>query len=81
MPMPMTKEKKQPSEKLRLFSARRSTTGRSKVRLRQTKAMPLMPAIQAVVRIVSSPNQSQRGPSSSVYSRQPRKIAIRIMPA
>ncbi len=37
---------------------------------------PQMPATQAVARMVSSPNQSQRGPSSSVYSRQPRNKAI-----
>ena len=44
------------------------------------KASPAMAEIQAVARIVSSPNQSHRGPSSMVYSRQPRKIAIRTMP-
>src|SRR5207342_438330 len=36
--------------------------------------------IHAVAWIVPSPNQSQRGPSSSVYSRQPRNSASRIMP-
>jgi len=32
-----------------------------------------MAEIHAVVGIVSSPNRSQRGPSSSVYCRQPKK--------
>ena len=76
----MTNEKKQPSEKLRLFRARRSTTGWGWVRLRQTKTTPAVPDIQAVARIVPSSNQSHRGPSSNVYSRQPRKIAISAMP-
>jgi hypothetical protein len=48
MPIPATKEKKQPSAKFRDLSAHRSTTGRAKVRLRQTKATPAMPEIQAV---------------------------------
>ena len=41
---------------------------------------PAMAEIQAVVRMVSSPNQSHLGPSSSVYSRQPRNTAISAIP-
>ena len=44
-------------------------------------ATPDRPAIHAVVRIVPSCIQFQRGPSSSVYSRQPRNAAIRAMPS
>ncbi len=80
IPMPVTNEKKQPSEKLRLLSARRSTTGLAKLRLRQMNATPATAATQPVRRMVPSPNQSQRGPSSSVYSRQPRNTAISTMP-
>src|SRR5258708_24585316 len=40
MPMPVTKETHQPREKLRMASARRSITGRAKVRLRTTKPSP-----------------------------------------
>ncbi|MNR19881.1 hypothetical protein D3C85_1366960 [compost metagenome] len=80
MPMPVTKEKKQPSAKLRSLSARRSTTGLAWVSERQMKAAPARPEIQAVARMTLSPNQSQRGPSSSVYSRQPRNTAINPMP-
>ena len=57
-----------------------STTGLAALRLRQMKAIPAIPEIQAVARIVSSPNQSQRGPSSRVYSRQPRNTASSAMP-
>src|SRR6478609_6309640 len=38
MPTPVTKENQQPSEKLRMASARRSTTGRLKVRLSDDEA-------------------------------------------
>src|SRR5712671_5236657 len=51
IPMPVTNEKKQPSEKLRLVRARKSTTGWAWVRLRQIKAMPAIPEIQAVARM------------------------------
>src|SRR5262249_39619447 len=43
MPTPVTKENQQPSEKLRIASARRSTTGRLKLRLRMMKPTPAMP--------------------------------------
>jgi hypothetical protein len=45
----------QPREKLRMASARRSITGRAKVRLRTTKPSPVIPEIQAQAVIVSSP--------------------------
>src|SRR6516165_4546095 len=80
MPMPVTKDRKQPIAKLRLPSARRSTTGRAKVKLRITKRMPAIDATQAEVLMVASSNQFQRDPSSSTYSRVPRAIAIRAMP-
>ena len=57
MPIPVTKDKTHPTEKFRFLSARRSTTGRAKVRLRVTNRMPLMAAIQAQVLIVLSSNQ------------------------
>ena len=78
--MPVTKDRKQPTAKLRFFSARRSTTGRAKVRLRSTNRTPEMPAIQAQFRIVASSNQFQRDPSSSTYSSVPRATAISTMP-
>lgn len=78
--MPVTNEKKRPSEKLRLPSARRSTTGWAQVRLRQMKRMPERPDTHAQSRMLPSPNQSQRAPSSSTYSRHPRNRAMKAMP-
>ena len=78
--MPVTKERKQPTAKLRLVSARRSTTGRGKVRLRMMNRAPVIAAIQAQLRILASSNQFQREPSSSTYSSVPRPTAIRTMP-
>jgi hypothetical protein len=49
MPIPVTKAKKPPSEKLRLFSVQRFTTGCAQVRLRPTKAGLLTPEVHAVV--------------------------------
>jgi hypothetical protein len=55
--MPVTKERKQPSAKFRSRRARRSTTGRAKVRLRTMNRMPEIAAIQAQAVIVASSNQ------------------------
>ena len=41
MPIPVTKDRKQPTAKLRFCNARRSTTGRSNVRLRITNSTTL----------------------------------------
>jgi hypothetical protein len=48
MPTPVTKAKKPPSEKLRLFSVQRFVTGCVQVRLRPTKASLLTPEVHAV---------------------------------
>jgi hypothetical protein len=63
-PTPITKENQQPRAKLRLANARKSTTGQPKVRQRMMNPMPESPEIQAQILIASSPNQSQRAPSS-----------------
>ncbi|MNH10254.1 hypothetical protein D3C79_697280 [compost metagenome] len=80
MPIPVTKENRQPRAKLRSPRARRSTMGSAMPRQRQMNSTPLMPAIQAVMTMVLSLNQLQRGPSSRVYCRQPRNSAISNMP-
>src|SRR3954467_6667642 len=80
MPTPVMNEKKQPSAKLRSFSAERSTTGLAHVSERQTNRTAEMPEIQALVASSGSDSQSSRGPSSSVYSRQPRNSDISTMP-
>ncbi|MNP77200.1 hypothetical protein D3C76_1745720 [compost metagenome] len=78
-PMPVTNEKKQPRAKLRSLRARRSTIGLATCRVRPMNARPARPLIHAVVRMVRSLNQFQRGPSSRVYSRQPRNSARNTM--
>ncbi len=80
MPMPVINENRQPRAKFLSRSARRSTIGSLISRQRQINSPPLMAAIQAVVEMVLSLNQFQRGPSSRVYSRQPRNTAINAMP-
>ncbi|MNJ68890.1 hypothetical protein D3C77_651830 [compost metagenome] len=80
MPMPVTKENRQPRAKLRSPRARRSTIGSVISRQRQMNNTPLIAAIQAVATMVLSLNQFQRGPSSRVYCRQPRNTAISSMP-
>ena len=80
MPMPVMNERMQPRVKFRFPSARRSTTGRGKVRLRTTNRKPATTAIIAQSRMVASSNQFQREPSSSTYSRVPSVIAKRMMP-
>ena len=78
--MPVTKDRKQPTAKLRFFSARRSTTGRAKVRLRTTNRTPVMLRSTHNSGSSASSNQFQREPSSSTYSSVPRPTAISAMP-
>ena len=80
MPIPVVNDSTQPIAKLRFLKARRSTTGRAKVRLRTRNSTPETPEIQAQSRIVVSSNQFQRVPSSSTYSSVPRNAAMRTMP-
>jgi hypothetical protein len=80
MPIPVTNERKQPTAKLRFVSARRSTTGRAKVKLRITNNTPAIAAIRAQLRIVASSNQFQREPSSNTYSSVLRATAISTIP-
>src|ERR1044072_8116425 len=78
--MPSTNENSDPSAKLRLANALRSTIGSCAMSTRAKKAIAERPEIQAQIKTVSSPNQSLRGPSSSTYSSAPRKPAIDSSP-
>src|SRR5882757_7859094 len=74
--MPSTNENRLPSAKLRSVNADRSTIGALAVNARQKNSAADKAEIQAHSRMLSSPNQSLRGPSSSTYSSAPRKPAI-----
>ena len=78
--MPSTKENSEPSAKLRLAKALRSTIGSRAMNMRTKNASAERPEIQAAASTVSSPNQSLRGPSSSTYSSAPRKPAMKTRP-
>ena len=53
---------------------------RHAVKARQKKAMPETAQTIAQARTASSASQSWFGPSSSTYSRQPRKLAMKARP-
>src|SRR5271165_6914776 len=57
MPIPVMNESTQPRVKFRFPNARRSTTGRGKVRLRMTNRTPATPAMIAQSLMVASSNQ------------------------
>src|ERR1700736_1565851 len=78
--MPMQNCSRQPIAKLRLLKVLISTMGSSAVSTRQKKAIAEMPQIQAQVATEVSCSHSYCGPSSSTYSSEPRKPAIKIRP-
>src|SRR3954471_6981947 len=78
--MPTQNEKVEPSAKLRLLKARSPTIGSRAVKTRAKKATAENAHTTAKIAIDSSANQSLRGPSSSTYSSEPRKPAMKPRP-
>lgn len=79
-PMPVMNDKRLPMPKLRIASALRSTIGSLAVNACTRNRKPQIAEIHVQNTITSSPNQFLRGPSSSTYSRHPRKPDISAMP-
>src|SRR6516162_1900394 len=78
--MPMQNCKTQPTAKLRLVKARKSTIGSPAVSTRQKKAIAETKLIAAQTATEVSCSHSYCGPSSSTYSSAPRKPAMKIKP-
>src|SRR5437660_6707528 len=78
--MPTQNEIRQPMAKLRLVKVLISTIGSSAVKTRQKKAIAetLPTAAQTATEVSCS--HSYCGPSSSTYSSEPRKPAMKIRP-
>ena len=70
----------QPRPKLRLAKVRMSTIGSRAVSTRQKNSTAETAQTIAKIRIDSSLNQSLREPSSSTYSSEPRKPAMKPRP-
>src|SRR4051794_27964616 len=79
--MPIQNEIRQPRPKLRSVNALTSTIGSSTLSTRQKKAIPDTPQTVAKIATELSWSHSYCGPSSSTYSSEPRKPAIKIRPA
>src|SRR6516164_1505969 len=78
--MPMQNCSTQPTAKLRLVKARRSTIGSPTVSTRQKKAIAEMVQTQTKTATDVSCIHSYCGPSSSTYSSEPRKPAMKSRP-
>src|SRR5580704_478986 len=78
--MPTQNEIRQPTAKFRLEKVLMSTIGSSTVSTRQKKAIIETPQTQAQIATEVSCIHSYCGPSSSTYSSEPRKPAMKIRP-
>src|SRR5271170_2706730 len=78
--MPTQNEMRQPTAKLRFVKVLMSTIGSSADSTRQKKAMAEMSPTAAQIATDVSCNHSYCGPSSSTYSSEPRKPAMKIRP-
>src|SRR6266700_8198350 len=78
--MPTQNEIRQPTAKLRSVNVLTSTIGSRAVSTRQKKATPETKQIAAQIATDVSCSHSYCGPSSSTYSSEPRKPAMKTRP-